>query len=58
MTIVFAQALAEYGAMATVAQSLTHLSVRLGDAIGEWRIEAFVAVIVLAFLWRLVTAVR
>ena len=58
MTIFFAQALAEYAAMATVAQSITHLSVRLGDAIGEWKMEAFIAVIVLAFLWRIVTAVR
>jgi hypothetical protein len=58
MTIFFAQALAEYGGMAAVAESVTHLSLRLGDAIGEWRVEALVAVVVVAFLWRVLTAVR
>lgn len=58
MTIFFAQALAEYGVMAAVAEGVTHLSVRLGDAIGEWRVEAIVAVVVVAFLWRVLTAVR
>jgi len=58
MTIFFAQALAEYGVVAAVAEGVTQLSVRLGDAVGEWRVEAIVAVVVVAFLWRVLTALR
>ena len=58
MTIFFAQALAEYGAMSALADTFTRLSIRLSDAVGEWRVEAIVGVIVAALLWKAVTATR
>ena len=58
MTMIFAQALAEYGATSALAESISHLSIRLGDTVGEWRVEAIVAVVAAAFLWKVVTAAR
>jgi hypothetical protein len=58
MTIVFAQALAEYGATAALAEALSHLSMRRGHTADEWKVEAIVAVLAAAFLWKVVTAAR
>jgi hypothetical protein len=56
--MILAQALAEYGATAALAEGLGHLSLQLGNTLGEWRTEAIVAVAVAAVLWRVVTATR
>jgi hypothetical protein len=58
MPVFFAQALAEYGATAAIAESITQLSLRLSDAVGEWRVEAIVAVLAAAFLWKVLTSTR
>jgi hypothetical protein len=54
----FAQALAEYGATAVVAETLIQVSFRLGHTIGEWRAEAIVALVAAAVLWKVLTAAR
>jgi hypothetical protein len=56
--MIFAQALAEYGATATLAEGIGQLSLRLGNTLGEWGTEALVAVAVLAVLGRILAAVR
>jgi hypothetical protein len=56
--MIFAQALAEYGATAALAEALSHLSIRLGHTIGEWRAEAIVTVVAAAILWKILTATR
>jgi hypothetical protein len=56
--LILAQALAEYGATAALAETISHLSIRLGHTIGEWRAEAIVALVAAAFLWKVVTAAR
>ena len=58
MPIFFAQALAEYGAIAALTEGLSQLSFRLTDAVGEWRVEAIVAVLAAGFLWKVLTAIR
>jgi hypothetical protein len=58
MTMIFAQALAEYSATAALAESLGHLSVRLRHTVGEWRVEAIVAVLAATVLWKVLAAVR
>jgi hypothetical protein len=58
MPIFFAQALAEYGATAAIAEGISQLSFRLTDAVGEWRVEAIVAVLVVAFLCKVLTSAR
>ena len=58
MTIILAQALAEYGATAALAETVSHLSIRLGHTIGEWKAEAIVGLVAAAFLWKVVTAAR
>ena len=58
MPIFFAQALAEYGATAAIAEGLSQLSFRLTDAVGEWKVEVIVAVLGAMFLWKVLTAVR
>lgn len=57
MTI-FAQALAEYGATAALAETLSHWSIRLGHTVGEWKAETIVALVAAAFLWKVLTAAR
>lgn len=56
--MVFAQALMEYGATATLAEGLTQLSFRLGHALGEWKVEVIVIVAVVAVVGRILAAVR
>ena len=56
--MIFAQALAEYGATAALAEALSHLSIRLGYTVNEWRAEAIVALVAAAFLWKVLTAAR
>jgi hypothetical protein len=58
MSIFFAQALAEYGATAALVEGLNQLSLRLTDAVGEWRVEAIVAVLAAGFLWKVLAAIR
>ena len=58
MPIFFAQALAEYGATAAIAEGISQLSLRLTDAVGEWRVEVIVAVLGAAFLWKVLSAAR
>ena len=58
MPIFFAQALAEYGAIAALVEGLNQLSLRLTNTVGEWRVEAIVAVLAAGFLWKVVTAIR
>ena len=58
MPIFFAQALAEYGATAALAESFSQLSFRLTDAVGDWGAGAIVAVVAAAFLWKVLTAAR
>ena len=55
MTMILAQALAEYGATAALAETVSHLSIRLGHTIGEWRAETIVALVAAAFLWKVLT---
>ena len=57
-TMILAQALAEYGGTAALAEGLSHLSLQLGHALSEWRTEAIVAVAVAAVLWKIVTATK
>ena len=58
LTIIFAQALAEYGATAALAEAFSHLSFRLGHTVGEWKAEAIVAALAAAFLWKVLAAAR
>jgi hypothetical protein len=58
VSTIFAQALVEYGATAALAESLNHLSIGLGHTVGEWKVEAIVAVLAATFLWKVVTAAR
>ena len=58
MPVLFAQALTEYGAAAALAEGLSQLSLRLTDAVGEWRVEAIVALLAAAFLWKVLTAAK
>ena len=56
--MIFAQALAEYGATAALAEALNHLSIQLGHSISEWRVETIVALVAGVFLWKVLTAAR
>ena len=58
MSIFFAQALAEYGATAALAEGISQLSLRLTDAVGDRGVEVLVAVAAVAFLWKVLTAIR
>jgi hypothetical protein len=58
VTMMFAQALAEYGATAALAEALSHLSIQLGHTVSEWTAEAIVALVAAAFLWKVLTARR
>jgi hypothetical protein len=56
--MIFAQALAEYGATAALAEALSHLSIQLGHTVSEWSAEAIVALVAAAFLLKVLTAAR
>jgi hypothetical protein len=59
MPIVFSQALLEYGATAALADGLSQLSLRLTNAVGAWRVEeAIVVLLAAAFLWKVLAAAR
>ena len=57
-TMILAQALGEYAAMAAIAEAATTLGYRLEELIGDWGIEALLALVVAAVVWRIVGANR
>lgn len=57
-TMVLAQALGEYGAMAAIAEAATRLGYRVEEFVGDWGTEAILVLIVAAIVWRIVFANR
>ena len=57
-TMILAQALGEYAAMAAIAEAATRLSYRIEELFGDWGTEAILVVVVAAVVWRIVAANR
>ena len=56
--MILAQALGEYAAMAAVAEGMTTIGIRLEEVLGEWGMEAILALVAAAIVWRIVGARR
>ena len=56
--MLLAQALAEYGAMATLAESVNTGMIQLEESASEWGMEGLLILITAAVIWKIMTAVR
>jgi len=56
--MLIAQALGEYVAVASLVEAYNYATVRVEEVAGEWGTEGLVILIVVAVLWKLITANR